>query len=306
MQFLRNGNEIQTKVNELISQNGNEPVLMAVAYWGQGSEVLCNQPHRIICDLESGACNPSVIRKIWEASPHDIRMRSDFHAKVVIGSTGAVVSSANMSINGLGLREGKSAGNHEAGYFVEDSNQQHKEIIKWFETHWSLAQEISDTALAAAQKKWIGRQAQAEPRLHLPKLVTNALLQQNFHGDSVLRSVIEPLHQACSKVLLDVTPTFVTPQIAGKIASAAVHLMLNVTDQTQTYRRSSDANAPSEPLATDDWIAGHVRKMDKANGERLVSILLHAFANGDIAVANPKELVAVQSAAKQALAKLPW
>lgn len=300
MQFLSTGQEIRNKIDELISQHDSGPILMAVAYWGESSGEYGSKAQRVICDLVSGSCDPSVIRQLLEASPHSIRMIRNFHAKVVITNTGAVISSANMSNNGLGLSKRNDARNHEAGYFIEETNQQHKEVTQWFEDHWNVAQVIDETALAAAQLKWDKRSKQNAAPPPLAGINLDAFLQKGYQGDSVLRSVKEPIREQCINWLPGVAP-----QLAGKIASAAVYMMLNACGQDPRYRFNSGGSTSHE-IATDSWLASHVRKMDKAHGERQISILLNAFANGAIAIHEIQESETIQAAAETALSKLPW
>lgn len=300
MQFLRTGKEIRNKIDELISSPHSSPVLMAVAYWGTGSDEYGSKAQRIICDLESGSCDPSVIRQLLEATPGSVRMTKNFHAKIVITRTGAVISSANMSDNGLGFHDGMDSRNHEAGYFIDESNLQHKAVTQWFEDHWNVAQEINEAALDAAKLAWSKRQPQKSAPMVRNEIDPHTLLQKGYQGDSVLQSVKESIREQCCKQL-----TGVAQQLVGKIASAAVYLILNADGQSPQYRVKSGGST-SSARATDTWIAEHVRKMDKAHGERRVSILLNAFANGVITISDTQGSAAMPSAASAALSKLPW
>ena len=300
MQFLRTGQEIRNKIDELISSPHSSPVLMAVAYWGTGSDEYGSKAQRIICDLESGSYDPSVIRQLLEATPGSVRMNKNFHAKVVITSAGAVISSANMSDNGLGLHDRMDSRNHEAGYFIDESNLEHKAVTQWFEDHWNVAQEINEAALDAAKLAWSKRQPQKSAPEVRNEIDPHTLLQPGYQGDSVMQSVKESIREQCRKQL-----TGVAQQLVGKIASAAVYLILNADGQSPQYRVNS-GDSTSSARATDTWIAEHVRKMDKAHGERRVSILLNAFADGAITISDTQGSAAIQSAASAALSKLPW
>ena len=300
MNFLTDGAEIESRIRELIAFETNEPVRLAVAYWGKGAEVLLGaKPYRIICDLESGACNPDVISTLWKRSGESIRMRSRFHAKVVVTSGGAVVSSANMSINGLGLSEGPDAGNYEAGVFFRPDSSDYNEIKTWFESHWTSASEISENDFSEARKKWNDRQKVNALHAALQALSADSLLQKEYQGDSVLRSVKESIHKRCRELMPDV-PT----RTVGKIASAAVHLTLNAAGQHQSYKSTLSPDG-SHGVATDDWIAAHLRKIDRSNGEQQVKTLLQDFSRVPFVPFERPAQQAFMAAAALALCNFP-
>lgn len=294
MKFLPNGESIATRIRDLVAFEKKEPIRLAVSYWGKGSETLVVKPHRIICDLESGACNPYVIEEIWRMSPASIRMQSGFHAKVVVASDGAVISSANMSINGLGLNEGIHAGNSEAGVYIDPENSEYCGIVRWFESEWDLSREISNADLSAAAHKWARRQERMNRPAVLEKLDPDALLLKGYQGDSVLRSVKAPILQFCTGHLGGLSP-----QKVGKVASAAVHLMLNMTEQSQSYKTGARGNA-SYSIATDAWITNHVKKIDINNAQFQVAKLLAAFGGCAIIPNQGQASRAISAAARGA------
>jgi hypothetical protein len=130
----------------------------AVAFWGKGAEKLiakrAGQPAQILCNLQSGACNPYVIKKLkgMKASGILVKTSPHLHAKVVITEKAALIGSANISANGLSL-EGAQAAWDEAGLYTEAS-QPRQAAIAWFKQQWEDAEEPDDAMIEAAAKKW--------------------------------------------------------------------------------------------------------------------------------------------------------
>jgi len=105
----------------------------------------------LICNLESGSTNPYIIPELMKLPELAIRTNSKLHAKVYWTPHKAIVSSANISINGLGFEE--TAGWIEAGILVDD-NQVIESIEKWFEGLWNKSQKITNLALDKACENW--------------------------------------------------------------------------------------------------------------------------------------------------------
>src|SRR5258708_2971360 len=100
---------------------------LAVAFWGEGAveRLGVRRDHlevEIICNLESGACNPAEIRRLIAMAPA-VRIRSNprLHAKLYWTANCAVVGSSNASANGLAVEGRPLAGWAEANVLVEDS-----------------------------------------------------------------------------------------------------------------------------------------------------------------------------------------
>ena len=71
MRFLT-GSDIQAQVRSITSRPG--PIMVAVAYWGKGATKLTGLAERkdpagvrVICDLLSGACNPTEVETLARA-----------------------------------------------------------------------------------------------------------------------------------------------------------------------------------------------------------------------------------------------
>jgi hypothetical protein len=112
--------------------------LCAVAFWGIGADQLLLGPPdrdlRVICNLAMGGTNPHVISRLLEAGI-EVRQCDVLHAKVYIGTDDAVITSANASMNGLGL--GDEAGWIETGWIIPA-----KAAVPWFEALWDQSADI--------------------------------------------------------------------------------------------------------------------------------------------------------------------
>jgi hypothetical protein len=131
----------------------------AVAFWGEGAEEMFSNMEgrrlRIICNLRMGGTNPEVISKIRNFAR--VHHSDTLHAKVYLGSTAAVITSANASANGLGVDEGSSSHWEEAGYLVSDM----AEIRNWFERLSRRSKSVTEADLERAKLTWANRQSVA-------------------------------------------------------------------------------------------------------------------------------------------------
>ncbi|WP_411565342.1 phospholipase D family protein [Pseudomonas orientalis] len=141
-----------------------ESLDVAVAFWGDGAQKLIlpvkTKPIRIICNLKTGGTNPGVIESFLTLSREvglqvQIRQCEVLHAKVVIGKTQAVIGSANISANGLGLEDEDSAHWLEAGVHIRERSELDK-MQAWFDSLWSSAHvsAIKNSDIQAAQIAW--------------------------------------------------------------------------------------------------------------------------------------------------------
>lgn len=141
-----------------------ESLDVAVAFWGAGAQKLIHpvtkKPIRIICNLKTGGTNPCVIESFLALSREvglqvQIRQCDVLHAKVVIGKTQAVIGSANISANGLGLEDEESAHWLEAGAHIQERSELNT-MQAWFDVLWSSAhvRAIEDSDIQAAQIAW--------------------------------------------------------------------------------------------------------------------------------------------------------
>ncbi|PYC25355.1 hypothetical protein DMX02_04680 [Pseudomonas jessenii] len=155
----------------LISEERN--IDLAIAFWGEGAQKLI--PHnldynvRVICNLRTGGTNPAVIRDLMSNVKSgngslQIRHSSRLHAKVVVGRRQALIGSANLSTNGLGLEDETLAHWMEAGIHTWELKEVDS-AREWFEAFWEsdAVNEIEDGDLDAAQIAWDRRQSVRPP-----------------------------------------------------------------------------------------------------------------------------------------------
>ena len=142
-----------TKIHlrEVITQIscGNN-VSCAVAFWGKGAGDLFGPSKgrtiRIVCNLKMGGTNPDVIETIVKTGA-TVLQNDRLHAKVYIGDKSAVVTSANASINGLGLEGDELAGWIEVGVEVPA-----QDVLPWFERIWKESRPISPEDIENARR----------------------------------------------------------------------------------------------------------------------------------------------------------
>lgn len=151
---------------------------LAVAFWGEGAVTLISsrssKNFRILCNLMSGGTNPYVIRELCELAESSdgriqIRQCDRLHAKVVVGERQALIGSANVSGNGLGLGDQGSAHWLEAGVLTSEES-----VVggarSWFDQLWKSdgVRGIIDADITAAIKIWTqnrrGWQLPGDPR----------------------------------------------------------------------------------------------------------------------------------------------
>lgn len=119
---------------------------VAVAFWGKGAEMKVHpdesKPIRIVCNLLSGGTNPWVIGRFLKRAELNsnikIRQCDLLHAKVLVGRSQAIIGSANISANGLGL-DGTETGRWiEAGVHTT-AIEEVEGARAWFDQLWSSA-----------------------------------------------------------------------------------------------------------------------------------------------------------------------
>lgn len=298
--FLNSGRAIAEQIQFLIDGEIAEPIKLAVAFWGTGADYKLRGACQIICDLESGACNPAVIRTLRLRDNCVVLKLSGLHAKVVVSSAGAVVSSANMSTNGLGAEGADASGTIEAGYFVPAKIPDYKRIVVWFEDVWDKATDITESDLAKAQEKWDFRNREMSSTLSTkPELDTSSfdidpfsLLEERIDADDRLRAVKRHVFNRLKGALPDVDH-----RRQGKIASWACHLILN---QAGIVLEHSAGDGEESGLATNQWIVSRFGKQKKSKTAENVEIQLAAIIRDPFFSAN------VRRAARQVLSTSPW
>ncbi|CUA91261.1 PLD-like domain [Chelatococcus sambhunathii] len=149
----------------------SERLYCAVAFWGDGADSLIGQfdgrDIKIICNLNHIGTNPRVIGKF----PLEyVRRLDDLHAKVYIGDTHIVVTSANASRNGIDLGGIRGARWVEAGIRIPCERQ----IIDWFNGLWEESASISEKDIELAISLWDQESKKFPPPRLLDSVVYSA------------------------------------------------------------------------------------------------------------------------------------
>lgn len=229
--LLRSGDEIRIKLEELVKrQRPQDPILVAVAFWGQGAQglFLPEQKLRLLCNLAAGGTNPDVIQDFRKRKQCDVKHNSRLHAKIVITTAGAIVSSANLSANGLGTGE-LEGGWHEIGVSIEPSEFDYEQVLNRFWELWCDTEtaEVSPEDIAAARLVW-------DRRRHVdPPAAPESIGNRSKVEETVFFSLgpIDPQHQMirmASRELMRLYSNHATDrraQDAAKIAGFAANAM---------------------------------------------------------------------------------
>ena len=129
----------------------------AVAFWGKEAKKyhhLMGAKSKIVCNLESGATNPDVIKSFWKKNKKHVKTLDSLHAKVYLNSDTAIIGSANCSTNGLASEQ--ENGWIEAGVMTTDPKLL-QELDAGFEEIWKYAQLIRQEDIEDARTKWKAR-----------------------------------------------------------------------------------------------------------------------------------------------------
>ena len=154
------GERIRSEIERLVGLGTD--LRVAVAYWGDGGachtgvtkrDKAARGNVRILCDLRSGACNPSEIQQLQQSGVA-VRTLDRLHAKAWIGESTVIVGSANASTSGL-ADETQLGSNVEAALLVENRKLA-EDLRRWFDTKWcsGAARDINEECLHSAKKLW--------------------------------------------------------------------------------------------------------------------------------------------------------
>lgn len=153
------------------------PLKCAVAFWGKKAWELLKdskQEIKIICNLESGATNPFLIKELQNKENIKLRTQHNLHAKVYFSNHQAIIGSSNASANGLSLEDAEVTGYIEASVTTNDEKII-ASINSWFKELWKNASEIDDGLLEESRKKWKNRRNN-RPCRENPRMATQSLL----------------------------------------------------------------------------------------------------------------------------------
>lgn len=108
------------------------------------------QTVRIVCDISMGCNSQSTLKSYGAPRSDNLRVRDGLHTKIYVSTSGAVIASANASINGVGLKS-RPAGNMEAGVFFAPHTAGWREAGQLFDQLWQSPM-IDKNQLARAPK----------------------------------------------------------------------------------------------------------------------------------------------------------
>lgn len=151
---------------------------LAVAFWGDGAieRLGLNRSGlklEILCNLDSGACNPAELRKLLAQPDVTLKSHPALHAKVWWTPAAVVLGSSNASTNGLALEHETGSGWHEANFRVDDANSV-KEIGVWFDGLFEVGYDIQNEDLDQAEILWKARKRMAPTGKRLARTLFDA------------------------------------------------------------------------------------------------------------------------------------
>jgi hypothetical protein len=155
MKFLTNSN-YYTEVKNCF--DNDESLDIAVAFWGIDAIPLFtkNKEIRIVCNLESTACNPKVIEIVRKYKNVKIKSNKQLHAKVLIQKSRLISGSANISINGLAMQGDEIHGWVESGIKTKNRKMISESSV-WFDNLWESSHNISLLDIRKYKKIWKNR-----------------------------------------------------------------------------------------------------------------------------------------------------
>lgn len=154
-----------TALRSMFTQAGQ--ARLAVAFWGAGAIERLGLDRdglslRIVCNLESGACNPDEIDRLMNLGSVTVRSDPRLHGKVYWTPSVVLIGSSNASTNGLAVEGTLLAGWAEANTLTDDPAIVAASLA-WFEQRWSASHEISEIDLEDARRLWRLRTRGASP-----------------------------------------------------------------------------------------------------------------------------------------------
>ena len=147
-------NALSQKIKDLLRTSSQ--LRIAVAFIGDGANKWIGPQAtdtKIICNLSMGGTNPKeVTALIKRFGGNNVKHIENLHAKVYIGSDHGIISSANMSENGLGTQPRAL---REAGYIFKLDATTGENGIDWFDNVFSnVAKPITEEDLKLAAENW--------------------------------------------------------------------------------------------------------------------------------------------------------
>ncbi|MGO8114978.1 phospholipase D family protein [Rhizobium leguminosarum] len=153
-----------TTVNEMLS--AADTATLVVAFWGAGAigALGLRKPWkslRVVCNLDSGACNPNEIKDLMTLGAN-VEVRTDWrlHGKVYLTPERLVIGSSNASNNGLVVEGPMAMGWAEANVESTDAALM-SQAREWCDARFEQAVEIDEIKLKFARVAWAARRSAA-------------------------------------------------------------------------------------------------------------------------------------------------
>ena len=185
MKYLHNDNYYE-EVNKLFENN--DELDIAVAFLGYGSKLLfdvnknINKKIRVICNFESGACNPNLVEQLIRYKNITIKSYAHLHAKTLIQNSSVIIGSANLSANGLSLEGAELTAWAEVGILLND-DKVISESKSWFEDLWNKSSLITVNEIQKQKVNWRKRR-KSRPFIE-PENSKNSLIETALSGEQL-------------------------------------------------------------------------------------------------------------------------
>lgn len=134
-----------------------EEIRIAVAFWGEGALKMIGGLNgtattiRVLCNLDSGACNPVEIERLLAVA--EVKSHPKLHAKVYWTPKAMVLGSSNASTNGLWGEASETRGWREANLLIKDGAQL-TATEEWFDQLWDEGYDVTKANIEAAKPLW--------------------------------------------------------------------------------------------------------------------------------------------------------
>ncbi len=144
---------------------------------------------RLLCNFQSGACNPYLVEKLLKLSKVQMKTNARLHAKVALQGTTAIVGSANLSANGLSLEGSEQTAWKELG--VKFSNNETVTNIRaWFMEQWKESTTITSDDLPMQFENWKKRRKNRPLHHRKLSIIDAALYHQDVISDRDIYFVV--------------------------------------------------------------------------------------------------------------------
>lgn len=270
--FLESKESVLATLQRLTElQPAEKPLQIAVAYWGAGADAIIvpEKRYQIICSLIGGSTNPAVITTLRSMPNVEIRHLTELHAKVLIAENYAIVGSANISANGLGIGSAVGAGLLEAAAVIDAA-----ETREWFDALWKNSSAVFDEDIACAAELWANRVNQtpagsaAVAAREPPQLLETELFKSAITGGNKIRMAAKLIEKIYfQEVECESKRSVWNPAYAANLLwTAAGNRILTNIDGKPYFERPSDVlNKAKHPKTIEKvYIFLHILSKDQS------------------------------------------